>query len=39
MSFDIGTKIFLTVIDSDKYTLLETNLIKIMINQSPNEET
>lgn len=28
-----------TVIDNDKYILLETNLIKIQLNQSPNAET
>lgn len=27
------------VIDNDKYILLETNLIKIQLNQSPNAET
>lgn len=28
-----------TVIDNDEYILLETNLIKIQLNQSPNAET
>lgn len=40
LNFDMGTKVFLKiVIDNDKYILLERNLIKIQLNQSPNAET
>lgn len=39
MNFDTGTKVFLTNSDSDKYILLGTNLIKILLNQCPNAET